>query len=343
MPQAYATAPPPPSATSELTRMVSLPLPQELIEMIIDKLVDHELPSGPLAGISNYSTVSRQWVAGTQKHHFNSIYFESQADQDKWRTTINPDPSGVSRYVRMLSWFRVDTLEGFDRHIRAFTHVETAVLDVCGFIHSPSVVESFASMGSSLVELDIIGGSTTSGIIASLLAALPCLRQFRSLYLRIREDDDVIEYPLVIPFFEDPNSLDLQLDGYLRPSLSWVPPSARFRDLRINMPCILDESGCVNQWITSSAGTLESLSIVEHSERACPLSLCTIFDQPLTAWFPFRSSWFYPTRPLGVHRAAGLRTHTSTPSSCRYRSSLPLLFPTPQDRSASGGNPVPVV
>lgn len=232
--------------------------PQELLDMVIDELADRGYTD-----MSGYSTISRQWVARTQMHHFKRVYFDDARGLQKWRTAIEPDPSGVSRHVRELVFTGVDTLEGFGEHIRAFTNAEKALIVEGNILLSPSAVESLASLGSSLVGLEICGVPTTPHALASLLAALPRLRKLGAHSLHIEDDHNTIGLPPRIPFFEGANTLHLSLlddDGILG-SLGWVPPSARFRELKIDPACLLDGSERVQQWIASSGGSLEVLSI----------------------------------------------------------------------------------
>ena len=244
-------------------------LPQELLDMIIDRLEDRESSTR----ISHYSAVSRQWVERTQKHHFKRIEFNYPGDLEQWRTNIEPNPSGVSRYTHELAWCRIDKLKGFDEHIRAFTNVETIVLNDCRILLLPTLAESFAPMGSSLVRLEIDETSTTPYVITSLLAALPRLRQLRAHRLEIKDDPDTTVLPSSIPFFEDANDLDLFFVA-VPVSLHWVPPSARFRELRIDPLCILDEPERMEQWIVSSSECLEFLAIGGHPMPGECLSLC---------------------------------------------------------------------
>ena len=130
--------------------------PQEIVDMIIDQLANYILSSsGKPANISWYSTVSRQWVARTQKYLFESVHLNGQSGLEKWCRAIEPNPAGVSRHVNELSLRRVHRLEGLDSHIRAFACIEALIFDGCGFLLFPSVVKSFAPLGSTLVRLTI--------------------------------------------------------------------------------------------------------------------------------------------------------------------------------------------
>jgi len=238
--------------------------PQEIVDMVVDQLADSLWRFREPVNISHYSTVSRQWLDRTQKHHFGSVHIRDQLGLGEWRTNIAPDPCGVSRHVRELSWWCVKTLEGFDDHIRAFTHVENIMLIGCHILLWPSVVRSLAPLGSSLVSLRIDQATTTYDIVIPLLAALPHLRHLCAHSLRVLGDCDVAGLPSRVPFFEDAGCLGLVLDGDAPGSLDWIPPSARFRELRIDVLSILDNSGRVKQWVASSAGTLRFLSITEY-------------------------------------------------------------------------------
>ena len=249
-------------------------LPQELLDMVIDQLADCEPPPGPPVGISHYSTVSRQWVARSQKHHFERVRFSGPGDLGKWCRTIEPDPSGVSRHVREAHFSTINCadLERFSEHIRAFTNIEEVILTgECGILLSPSVVESLAPLGPNLVRLKIIETSTTPRIITSLLATLPRLRQLRAHRLDIRDGRNTAELPPGVPFFRDANSLDLCLGDDTPGSFDWIPPSARFRELWIDRYCI--GSGRAKQWIASSSGCLKFLGIKGHPRGGSLTSL----------------------------------------------------------------------
>jgi len=232
--------------------------------MVIDQLADPLQPFEEYTSISWYSTVSRQWLERTQKYHFESVLLRGRSGLDKWRAAIEPDPDGVSRHVRRLTWIRINTLEGLDSHIRAFVCVEALAFEGCNLLLSPSVVESLAPMGSSLVKLTIGYASTTYSIVTSLLAVLPRLRHLQARFLEFPGDRDTIGPPPKIPFFEDADSLDLLIEEDDDGSLDWIPASARFRDLRIDVASILNKSGRVKQWIASSARTLRFPSITQN-------------------------------------------------------------------------------
>jgi len=284
-------------------------IPQEIVDMVIDELAAQcEFPLEKLFGIgahtppqvpadttigqlvdcessypsiSYFSTVSRHWLARIQKHHFESVWFTDEDCLDKWRANIEPNPSGVSRHVRKLTWVDLDSLEDFNSHIRAFTRIEVLAFDRCEILLLPSVVETFAPMGSSLVRLEIDGAPTRTSVITSLLAALPHLRHLRAHYIEVLDDGNAIVFPPRIPVFENPNSLDLLLGEDTPGSLDWIPPSAQFHDLRINTLCIIDEPGHVKQWIISSASSLKSLRITGDLESTYS-NLSSSTSSPIT-------------------------------------------------------------
>ena len=237
--------------------------PTELVNMVIDELVEFPKPSRdvPYRYMSKYSTVSRQWVEGTQKYHFYFIHLVGQNALKKWRAAIEPDPSGVSRHVRRLGLAKIDTLQGSEIHVGAFTRVQEADIFRCGFLYSLSDVETFRSMGSSLVRLDIHGAQTTPHLMALLLAGLPRLRKLFTYAIDVKREHNSGALPLNIPFFEDANSLDLGINDYSPGKLDWIPPTARFRHLQIKVDCIRNNPALVNSWLASSGESLQSLII----------------------------------------------------------------------------------
>ena len=316
-------------------------LPQELLDMVIDRLADSIKSDLSFAlyeedRISNYSMVSRQWVERTQKHHFETVHFFTDWDIAKWRTRIEPDPSGVSRHARRFLWDNVDNMGDFDINIRAFTNLEVATFIVCDIFLLPSIVESFAPMGSSLVKLEIEGGSTTPHIITSLLAALPLLREFRAVGVRVQDDHDTTGFPPRIPFFEDPNTFEIMSTA---DSLDWIPSSARFRNLHIGMPCIIGNPGLVENWIASSAGSLQFLSIAGEHGAFSDFSGPTPFPTTPADHVSPPSSPFPPVGPLGVYRAGvpeTLECDLPTWENFFHHPFLPLVVFTFQHHPAGG-------
>lgn len=235
--------------------------PQELVDLVIDKLAD-SFPSEASRrrhGISNYSTVSRKWIRRTQQLHFELLLFIYQGDLNKWRTVFTGGPPGVSRNVRTLFWVGIDSLEGFDGHVRAFTSVKEAKFYQCNILRSIDCVRPLESLGSSLVDLEIQGDAPPE-VVVWLLKSLPHLHRFHA--TNIMTDPYYIPAaPLPrIPFFEDANDFGLYLaDGYMSNALGWIPPTARFSRLAIGASCVRDQPGILNKWIASSCECLKYL------------------------------------------------------------------------------------
>ena len=234
---------------------------QELVDSIIDELAD--LNDYQACHIAPYSLISRAWVTRTQRQCFENILFNGSEQLEKWRGKIEPDPAGVSRHTRRLGLTNIATLETFETHIRAFTRVEEVEITECDFILSPSVVECFAPMGSSLVELLIGQRETTSSIITSLLAALPKLENFTAMEVKVTDDTDGAKLTSRVPFFEGlgGNSGAFYSHEHQIVPPDWIPPSARFSQLEIDLTYFLHKGRLVNQWLSSSCTTLTSLAI----------------------------------------------------------------------------------
>lgn len=266
--------------------------PQELVDQVIDELFflvgkDNcyqgykRFRYGPRAahGISDYSLVSKAWASSTQKHHFSSLRLDCLDTLEKWRTGIAPDPEGVSRHVRklVLHGFDPPDLEEFEEHLRAFTRVQCLTVKDCyDVLGLPSIMGWFPLMGSCLVELRIDDSPATPHTIASLLAVLPMLQTVQIYNLEAPEDADETNTPTPfrIPFFEGANHFSLCSDygdsGYPEGSLDWIPLSAQFGRLEIDMACSLHHTDIVNRWLASSCDTLTKLSILGDSDGMFP-------------------------------------------------------------------------
>ena len=243
--------------------------PQELVDLVIDKLVESIRSGPPHVRISDYSTVSRSWVERTQKHHFDTVFFHRTASLRKWRDIIEPNPSGVSRHVRKIHWAEVDTLKDFYDHIGAFTRVVDMEITNCLFLPDGFQLAFFEPLGQSLERLQVFGGYTMVVPFANFLSTLPHLRRLRTRALAIRSDHhNSMRYLPTIPCFEAANSLDLSLPKYLPGNTGWIPSTTRFCDLRVDVACINGNHCDVNEWIRSSAESLESFTIHEGRLRS---------------------------------------------------------------------------
>ena len=209
--------------------------------------------------------VSRHSLERTRKHRFRCITFYGQGEMEKWRTAIEAGPSGVSRHIHRLDLTKVDTLQGFEDHIRALTHVQEVELTNCDILRSLPDAETFTLMGSRLVRLRIDGALTTPHIMASLLAGLPLLQELSAYDLELKCEPKPAKSLPSIPFFEHPNSLNLLTWDHRPENLSWIPRTARFRDLRIKAGCIKENPKLVNRWLDSSGGSLQWLTIRQDS------------------------------------------------------------------------------
>jgi len=266
--------------------------PQELVEQVIDELFalvgrDNSYQGyskqsrgarEPVWGISDYSLVSRAWAEPTQKHHFSTLYVDSPAILEKWVSRISPDPTGVSRHVRklVLAGFDLEDFEDFEDHLLALTQVECLTVDDCACAPChPFNMEWFSTIGSSLVELQINDSPVAPHTITSLLAVLPLLRNLQ--IHNLENPDDAYEAdppaPPKIPFFEGANRFALHSDyGHRYPerSLDWIPVSARFGQLEVDMACLLGQQDLVNRWLSSSCATLTSLVIKDDPDGTPP-------------------------------------------------------------------------
>jgi len=239
--------------------------PQELVDKVIDNLNEVLEQPGIEASsqhqLSDYSTVSKRWVNRTQYHHFGSLWFTGQNIMEKWRETIKPDPSGVSRHVRALHWRYIDILDGFEDHLRAFTNINEAQFYDCNIFHHLDNVRLLSQVASNLVELHFSHISIAPAIITSFLAVCPCLRHFGTNDLRIELDDAPVVSPDNIPFFRGANNLTLLLEGDLPGKLGWFPSTVRFTNLGVGISRIRHDLDLVNGWIASSRETLERFDI----------------------------------------------------------------------------------
>ena len=254
--------------------------PQELVDEVIDRLFDlvgrgncYQGPSKHYRyrarhGISDYSLVSRAWVTPTQKHYFSCLYLDCSGTLKNWRARIAPDPNGVSRHVRKLVLDDINSsdFEDLKEHLCALGRLESLTVKDCSYALQFPSMEWFLPMRSSLVALRLSESSATSHTIASLLAVLPLLNRLEIYDFETPEDTGEANPPTHSPsaLFEGAGCLTLcsyfRL-GYPEGSLDWIPSSARFVGLEVDMACAVRHPDLVNQWLASSRATLTSLKI----------------------------------------------------------------------------------
>jgi len=232
----------------------------QLVDKVIDELDVVTQPFYGCSLISNFSTVSRQWVERTQKHHFRQIWLYRRGTLEQWRTTFDADPCGPSRHVRQLELGNIVTFQGFEDHLRAFTQVEEVHILGGWILESVPEVQRFTMIGSNLKSLRILSGWTTPQVVVSLLAGLPHLR---SLDICITFDCGFIPpvFPPSIPFFEGANTLFLRGGKYCPGSLDWIPSTARLGGLSVDIRGIHLCLAPVNRLLASSGETLEWFTI----------------------------------------------------------------------------------
>jgi hypothetical protein len=119
-------------------------------------------------------------------------------------------------------------------------------------------------MTSSLVKLPIGELEITSSVIAPLLAALPKLKEFAAKDAKVMGDADGADLIPRIPFFEGGNSVVFH--AYVNQQCpqgppNWIPPSAQFSDLEIDVTYLVHKLGLVNQWLSNSGTDPISLAI----------------------------------------------------------------------------------
>jgi len=255
--------------------------PQELVDRVIDELyilVGNPLQdkstlrrdSGSVTSISDYSLVSKAWVNPTQKHHFSILHL-SPTTLDKWLAA--PNTAGMSRYVRILSLSHLDP--EIRQHLHAFTRIELlSVYECYNLLHHRTSMEWFPVIGSSLTELRITDTPVTPYTLTSLLATLPLLRTldirgFDNPYevLGMDDDDEIyddddVDDTSTIQFFDGANRFILRAGFYLEDSLDWIPSSARFGQLELDVMFSQGHTAdLVNQWLASSSTTLTYFAI----------------------------------------------------------------------------------
>jgi len=230
-------------------------------KVVIEEFV--HLDVGGVHIIAPYSAILKARVERTQPHVFNFIYLHGSKNLEKW-CKIKADRQ-PNRFILMLH--EIKTLAAIKTHIDDFIRMEKLEIYDCNFLLSP-VGEYFTRITPSLTDLTIKNSPTTLGVITSLIAALPQLKRLAVEDSKITDHTDRPSLLPTIPFFQGSNSLRLRYseydgeydsDGH---DLDWIPDSARFEELDIDLDCFVEMPALVNQWLSNSRTTLTTLAIV---------------------------------------------------------------------------------
>lgn len=160
-------------------------LPQEVVDMVIDKLAEFDKTSLE-PKISRYSTVERRWIHRAQSHHFEHITFKGHTSLKKWRKTFKRDPSGVSKHVRQIQWIGIRSLEGFEAHLGAFTGVKETQFHGCRAFCVLPRIQPLMQLRSSLVRLEIHRAVITPLVMAFLHTHFPHIDRLLTQHCRSR-------------------------------------------------------------------------------------------------------------------------------------------------------------
>jgi hypothetical protein len=185
------------------------------------------------------------------------LRFHGQEDLRDWyaRTAIDVGHANV----RGLVWLGIESLKAFEQHLRVLVNVHKAEFHECRIFRSLEDVQRLTLLGANLVHLEISGGETEPGHMASLLFGLPLLRRLSILLLEVKDD------PVLLlaspPFFVGYNEMSLGLTDYSRGRLSWIPENAQFSSLSIGSSLLRRNLKLVNNWIHSSGRGLKRFRV----------------------------------------------------------------------------------
>jgi len=145
-------------------------LSQEPVDKIIDKLM--YLNAYQVHFIASHSRIAEAWVRRIQYHVLRPINFHDLEGLEEWSVEIEPGPAEVHRHTDGLILDQVETLTDIEKHVRSFARITWIAIYECNFLLSPSVVECFTPMDSSLTQLTVNESPATLCVITSVLAAL---------------------------------------------------------------------------------------------------------------------------------------------------------------------------
>jgi hypothetical protein len=139
---------------------LSLMLPQEIIDFVIDQL------EGSPAALKSCSLVSRRWTARSQKYLFERVVIRSDYLR-RWCQVVKPGSAGVSPYTSHLvlvaaadpckedPWFEPNLLRHASDHLSSFINVHTLDVFRWKFSHGELYTTSFAPIALTIRSLKV--------------------------------------------------------------------------------------------------------------------------------------------------------------------------------------------
>jgi hypothetical protein len=161
------------------------PIPQELIDTIIDNVPGSSLPS--------CSLVAKRWRRTSQRRVLSFIPFSSEGKVDRWCTDIPPDSDGISSYVRRVEIWGISWAEPalFSRMLETLSSLAELSL---GETEIPDGLPGHISrgeFGKGITALYLYYPCCTLATLTSMVLSLPNLKD-----LSVVECPGTMEGPL---------------------------------------------------------------------------------------------------------------------------------------------------
>jgi len=237
---------------------MSCPLPQEILDLIVDHLHDEQ------ATLKTCCVVSKSWVPHVRKHLFARVEFHSSESHVKlWKETF-PDPSNSpAHHTRSLSIHGTPVITaadaGADGWIRAFhnvVHLKLSYMDLASVIPFYGFTPTLRSLSLTHVPLDAF----------NLICSFPLLEDLSLVALLPAQGEDGWKPPSVSPkltgtlnlrVFENPHSVTHRLLD--------IPGGLHFSEITTSF--FDDEAESVADLVSRCSDTLELLTIEFHPDN----------------------------------------------------------------------------
>ena len=236
---------------------MSLPLPPEIFDLIIDHL--HDEP----ATLKACCLVSKSWVARSRTHIFAQVTFDPTGSSVRSWMKAFPDPSSSpAHHTRSLRIHNLGTLPAnICAWICSFRHIQELSVDHIGWeeprgfsyvpLHGLSHTLKSLHLSTSL--------DTTTTEVMYLICSFPLLEDL-SLHSTHEGDTDRWAVRQTLPKLSGSLRLKGKNRSIIRQLLE-LPGGLHFSEIRVLCRVVEVDSGAITDLISRCSGTLETLSL----------------------------------------------------------------------------------
>ena len=255
--------------TSVTRTTMSIPLPPEIFDLIVEHLCEEQ------ATLKVCSVVSKSWVPCARRHLFARVEFHRINSRfESWMKAF-PDPSNSPAYhTRHLSICHKSGLVAAatvaHTWIRAFCNIVNLTVEIKAWWDGNASLVPLHALSSTLKSLRFAHYSVPHSEVFSLICSFPSPEDLELVGFG-PEETDMPALPSTSPKFTGTLSLS-RMDGArfdIKPLLA-LPGGLHFTTIKIR--CAADDLESITSLVSVCCGTLETICIMQNLRGAPSLT-----------------------------------------------------------------------